>query len=856
MRDGNPYRLDPAVCPESYAIELRIDPDEDAYSGKVEIRCTTSTEVTQVEMNACDLEIDDVAIKVGSTLTKAQGSLDNQREILTITCPSPLPLGEFTIVVSFRGTLRRDLCGLYLSTYLDAQRETHRLATTQFESTDARRAFPCFDEPEAKATFALTVEIPDSCQAVSNYPITMEEPADTTGWRRVTFAQTMKMSTYLLALVVGHLEFTPEQKVRDIPVRLVATPGKSTMSAFALRVAAHALEFFEDWFGIPYPAPKLDLIAIPDFAAGAMENLGAVTFRETDLLVTEDDASEAELERVCTVVSHEIAHMWFGDLVTMKWWNGIWLNEAFATFMEVTASDDFAPQWHSWASFGVGRVRSLLADSLPSTRAIEYDVVAPSDAENMFDELTYEKGASILKMTEVYLGKEVFQRGIRQYLSDHRYANTETSDLWRALDDASGQAVSEMMDTWVFQGGHPVVTVDPTPDGVRLTQSAFRLLGEPSDPQGAIGSCWHVPIVVRDRAGIESRVLMTQGQQTVQASSLPVIVNAGGLGVYRVHYTQPLFAQLQEIYHDLAPMERFNLVADTWWSAIADLGSLEGAIDLMRQCQDEDDPRVLGVVSEALGFLDQIADDQQHELVANLARSIFGPVIERIGLEPTKEDSSDTRRSRAVAFLTLGTIGEDSSVREMATQWFREDMSGVGGASGDLVSPVLATIASQGDESEFAFVLDRYRNAKDPHDEHRHLFALAQFDNKTLARRVLDACLGEIRSQDAPYLINGVLANRKTGTVAVDFIFEHYQELLDKFPNNSHARMLESLALLIGPESSRRAAEIFEFFGQRHLPAQDQLLRRALERYRANLRARDRFAPILTGLLARDEPSD
>jgi len=851
VRDGNPYRLDPAVRPESYAVYLRVDPDSDDYSGKVEIVCTSETQASVLELNACDLKIESVEIKVGSSSSPAKAALDNEKEILTVTPTSPVPAGTFTLSASFSGKLRRDLCGLYLSTYTDEQKQTRRLATTQFESTDARKAFPCFDEPEAKAAFTVSVEIPESCQAVSNYPIASEGPGDTPGWRKVTFEQTMKMSTYLLALVVGQLEFTPELKVGSVPVRLVATPGKLGMSAFPLRVAEHALTFFQEWFGIPYPAPKLDLIAIPDFAAGAMENLGAVTFRETDLLVTEEEASQSELERVCTVVSHEIAHMWFGDLVTMKWWNGIWLNEAFATFMEVTASEHFAPEWHSWTSFGVGRVRSLLADSLPSTRTIEYDVVSPNDAENMFDELTYEKGASILKMAQVYLGEEVFQEGIREYLNAHRYANTDTVDLWRALDAASGEAVSEMMNTWVFQGGHPVVVVEPLPDGVRLTQSAFRLLDKESDPRGAIGTIWHVPVVVRDAHGSESRVLMTQEEQTIQVSALPVVVNAGGFGVYRTRYTQPLFAQIQEIYLDLAPLERFNLVADTWWCTLADQGSLEGAIDLMRRCKDDDDPRVLTVVSQALNFLDQIADAKQHELVARLTRSIFGPVIERIGLEPRGEDSSDVRQARAVAFTALGTLGEDPAVREIATQWFREDMSGVGGATGDLVSPVLATIASQGDESEFAFMLDRYRNAKDPHDEQRHLFALAQFGDKTLAERVLAACLGEVRSQDAPYLINRVLANRKTGTVAIDFIFAHYQELLDRFPANSYARMVESLALLIGPESSERASAVFDFFGERKLPTQDQLLRRTLERYRANLRARDRFAPLLTPLLER-----
>ena len=317
------------------------------------------------------------------------------------------------ITLRFRGVLNDQLAGFYRSTFTDDAGETRVIATTQFEATDARRAFPCFDEPDRKAVFGVTLDVPAGLGAWSNGRLVSESPLPG-GGRRITFADTISMSTYLVAFVVGPLEQTPVVDADGVALSVVHPPGRAGLTAFALEAGAHALRFFTNWFGIPYPGDKLDLVAIPDFAFGAMENLGCVTFRETALLVDPGARLALELERVADVVAHEIAHMWFGDLVTMRWWNGIWLNEAFATFMATMCTDDFRPAWKRWVSFGSEREAAMATDVLHSTRPVEYPVGPPEEAQGMFDVLTYQKGCGVLRMLERFLGAEPFRDGIRR----------------------------------------------------------------------------------------------------------------------------------------------------------------------------------------------------------------------------------------------------------------------------------------------------------------------------------------------------------------------------------------------------------------------------------------------------------
>ena len=394
----DPYRLPMTVTPEHY--ELAIAPDLEAcrFEGTAAIRVTVHEPASAVVLNAAELELHSaVAIDASGRRQEAAISLDEELERATLAFGSPLAPGEGNLTLIYTGCINDRLRGFYRSTYTDADGNERVIATTQFESADARRAFPCWDEPSLKATFQVSLLVPEGLTALSNTAVARTRPAGGGAW--ADFEPTMKMSTYLVAFVVGPLVTTDPVMVDGVPLRVACVPGREHLTAFALEIGAHALRFLAGYFAIPYPAGKLDLVALPDFAFGAMENLGCVTFRETALLLDPSQASRIEFERVADVVAHEIAHMWFGDLVTMKWWNGIWLNEAFATFMEVTTVDAFRPEWERWVSFSTERGAAMLTDGLESTRPVEYEVVSPDDAEGMFDVLTYQKGGACLLYT-------------------------------------------------------------------------------------------------------------------------------------------------------------------------------------------------------------------------------------------------------------------------------------------------------------------------------------------------------------------------------------------------------------------------------------------------------------------------
>ncbi len=385
--------------------------------------------------------------------------------------------------IEFRGVLNDKLRGFYRSTYRDADGIERVIATTQMQSTDCRRAFPCWDEPDFKAVFAVTLIVEPEMMAVSNGSVVSEEVVDDRSI--VRFADTMVMSSYLVAFVVGPLEATEWHDADGIPVRIVHVPGKGHLTGFGLDVATFCLRWFQNYYDIPYPSDKVDLLALPDFAAGAMENLGCITFRENLLLVHPTSGTQNERQLVADVVAHELAHMWFGDLVTMSWWNGIWLNEAFATFMEIAACDAYRPEWERWTSFGLERSVAFETDSLSATRSVEYEVHSPADCEGMFDVLTYQKGGALLRMLEQYLGAERFREGVGHYLRTHSYGNTETSDLWDAIEHTSGEPVRRIMDSWIWQPGYPLVSVKASGGELVLTQRRFSF--DPEDARRRAG---------------------------------------------------------------------------------------------------------------------------------------------------------------------------------------------------------------------------------------------------------------------------------------------------------------------------------------------------------------------------------
>ncbi|HEY3484744.1 MAG TPA: M1 family metallopeptidase, partial [Ilumatobacteraceae bacterium] len=514
----DPYRLPRSAMPRRYDVVLEPDIAGASFTGsvRIEIDVTTDDALDELVLNATELEIHRCAIDGD----EASFRLEDDTQRLFVTAPQPLADGRHELEVEFTGILNDKLRGWYRSTYRDGNGTEQVIATTQMQPTDCRRAFPCWDEPDFKAVFGITLVIDPDLVAVSNSPeIGRESRADKTV---VRFGDTMVMSTYLVAFVVGPLEITDPVDVDGIPLRIVHVPGKGHLTGFGLDVGAFSLRWFQNYYGIPYPGDKVDLIALPDFAAGAMENVGCITFRESLLLVDPAAATQAERQNVADVVAHELAHMWFGDLVTMRWWNGIWLNEAFATFMELAACDAYRPDWKRWTAFGLERSVAFETDALTTTRAVEYEVRSPQDCEGMFDVLTYQKGGALLRMLEQYLGAERFREGVSHYLRVHSYGNTETGDLWDAIEHTSGEPVRRIMDSWIWQPGFPLVEASLAGDELVLRQSRFGY----TEDAGASTTRWAVPAVIRN--GDTTQSILLEGDEArvkLTAPDARVVVN-------------------------------------------------------------------------------------------------------------------------------------------------------------------------------------------------------------------------------------------------------------------------------------------------------------------------------------------
>ncbi|WP_051062853.1 M1 family metallopeptidase [Ilumatobacter nonamiensis] len=835
----DPHRLPSTVLPSRYDVRIRPSLDDASFSGHVRIALDVQRPTSTVVLNAIELGIDSVSVNGAD----ATWELDATTERMTVTTRDELT-GAAELEIEFTGILNDKLRGFYRSTYTDDDGVEQVIATTQMQATDCRRAFPCWDEPAFKAVFGITLDIDDGLTAISNG--SEIERSSTEGRTVIRFADTMVMSPYLVAFVVGRLEMTEPVDVDGIPLRVVHVPGKSALTGFGLDVGTFSLRWFQEYYGIPYPSDKVDLIALPDFAAGAMENLGCITFRESLLLVDPDTSTQSERQNVADVVAHELAHMWFGDLVTMRWWNGIWLNEAFATFMEIAACDAFAPEWERWTSFGLERSMAFEVDSLASTRPVEFEVRSPAEADGMFDVLTYQKGGALLRMLEQYLGAERFREGVSHYLRTHAHANTETNDLWDAIEATSGEPVRQMMDSWIWQPGYPLVTAEiATVDGeavVELRQERFEFAGGDSADGG---NGWMIPVHVR--SGAETTTLLLEPERSVTTAPVSdtdaIIVNAGGHGFFRVAYGPELRARLAdpEALAGLTTLERYCLVDDAWAATLAGRMSAVDLLDLLDVFADEREYGVWQAVVVALGGVSRLVEGDALDALRGRVRTLVRPALSDLG-DPVAGESDLTRKLRGLLTRTAGSLGRDDEIIATCRDLFTRSLDGAS-VDAELLSAATAVVAASGDAADYDRMLDGVSSASTPQEQLRLLFALAEYDDEQLAARTCELAMSDsVKTQNAPFLLRAAIGNRGQGASSWQFVQEHWDEANARFPGNTIVRMVDSVKLLNTAEAVDDARR---FFADHPIEQATQTLEQILERQRVNAALRERDGSAL-----------
>ena len=841
-------RLPDTNQPRRYRITLAVNPAEQAFTGTVVIKLAITQPTTRVTLHALELTVHRAEIEAGGRRWTAAISEDAGTETITLTVSDSLPIGDATLTINYTGTLNKQLRGLYEGrATIDGR--TEPCVFTQCEATDARRIFPCFDEPAQKARFQLTALIPAHLTALSNMPVRVERVDGAT--KRVEFEETPVMSTYLFALAVARLE-AKTAVIDGCRVSIAATPGQLRYADFAMEVASAALPRLNDYFGLRYPLAKLDLVALPDFAMGAMENWGAIFFRDSRLLVDPALASTATKRVVANVIVHEIVHQWFGNLVTMQWWDDLWLNESFATWLAVKIVDDWRPEWNSWMEFQQEKQVPLNLDALETTRPIIAEVTNAAQIEELFDPLTYEKGAAVLRMIEQFLGQAPFRDGIRRYIAAHQYGNAPAADLWSALEASSGQPVRSIAHNWFAQAGYPLVTVDMTgPRTVRIEQRRFRVnAGAAASPQQ-----WPVPVILKyaDSAGTATKpfLLTTPSADVTLPGAGPLTWlygNAGASGFYRSLHAPPLRKMLGAALTRLEPTERISLLDDLW--ALSQSGTLS-ITEVMETLTGlaGDSSRV--VVQAATSYLETITDQltppDQQPAIASVTTGWFESLWRRVGWGAANDDD-EVRLARAACLWALGRVARSEALlREAATrfeQWIIDPAS----IDPTLATPLARLRATTGDAAQFERFLKLLTDAPTPEARDRYLLALSDFPDPALARRYLDFSLGDgVRSQDGWKPLRYLLGQAAHPTVQAEawrFMQAHWDTLQEKCGSVGATRMFQGLRHVWRREWEAEVRQFFDTPSHR-IAAGERALAQTLEFIRVGIAFKERQQPAL-----------
>ena len=860
------------VKPAKYRMTLQPDLGTFTFTGEQTIDVEILLPTARVALNAAELEISDVTLRRNGTSIPAQSvSLDEATETATLDFGRTLAQGPAQLDMKFTGVLNDRLVGFYRSEYQDTEGQTRYLATTQFEATDARRAFPCWDEPAQKAVFDVTLVFDDSLQAVSNTPV-VEESSPMPGLRSVRFGETPVMSTYLLAFVVGDLVSVHEDAAEGTTVGVWTTRGKENQAGFALDTSVKLLGYFNDYFGIPYPLPKLDHIAIPDFAAGAMENWGCVTYRETALLVDPANSSAGTRQRVAEVVAHEMAHMWFGDLVTMEWWDDLWLNESFASWMGTKAVDWLFPDWEMWTQFvNMDTNRALSLDGLKNSHPIEQEVKNPAEVSQLFDAISYSKGGSVLRMLEHFLTPDVFQQGLYRYLKANEYGNARTQDLWAALEEESGLPVTDIMDSWVKQTGYPVVQVEGerSGDDVQLSLSQERFFYDRPEPvegggaspvlrqaeddgnaqdDGDGGGLWRVPVTVSGPGAVTaSTVMESREAQLAIPTDDWFKVNAGQTGFFRVNYTGEDWQRLAPAISagSLPATDRLGIQNDAYALSRAGLLPVTQFLELAGSYAGETDASVWSDLASNLRDIEQlISGEPVHPAYQSFGRELFSPAARRAGWTPRSDDGHLDSLLRSTVLGQAGSYGDEETLTQ-ASDLFRQYLENPEAVHPDLRGIVFSLAAQAGDATTYDQLWQLEERTGLQEEKVRLLLAMSRFQDVGLLNETLASSLGtRVRSQDTITVVAGVAANPIGREPAWEFVKGNWAEFDRRYGGGGFG-LMRLVSIVNSFTTEEQKADVENFFAGNPAPAAERTIRQALERMRLNIRWLEQNRPAL-----------
>ena len=820
--DDTPGKLPKEVVPTAYSIRIVPNIDNFTFAGSETVMLNVCSPVRQLVLNALELKIEAASVD-GKELARSAIKIDNEKELLTFTLPSELAAGDHMLALRFTGKINQQGQGLFYVRYQEQGSGARKVMLgTQFEATDARRFFPCWDEPAFRARFQLTVVVPENWLGVSNMPIESEQKI--AGGKEVRFAPTPPMSSYLNVFVAGELDFI-ESQVGPTQIRVITTKGKAELGRYALEGSAQILKYYNDYFGVPYPLPKLDQIAIPGGFGGAMENWGGITYYESRLLFDPKNSSAETKQNIYEVLAHEMAHMWFGDLVTMAWWGNLWLNEGFASWMGSKCTAHFNPQWEVWLSRGVPRDparRSGIAkeaamegDARSTTHPIQQPVATEAEASSAFDDITYKKGQSFLRMLESFLGEDVFRSGIQRYIAAHKYSNTTTADLWNALSEVSKKPVGEIAAGWTEQPGFPVVNVRREADSkVRLTQDRFTV-----NFKNAPQLLWKIPLTYSLVGEAPASLLMSD--RTGALENIPadqaLKLNVNGAGNYRVEYDEPSWKLLLEALPQLGVEDRVNLMSDAW--ALVQAGrtpvSLYFALveKLPASTELAEREQIIGV----LDFINRLLiGTPAHETFQRYARSLLRPTFDSLGWAPKADEPPSAGSLRASLISILGNLS-DSEVIAGCRDRFEKYLAHPASLPPDLRAPVLGVVGRYAQEKTWNKLHELGLKTTSIEAKQNYYNALAcatdpKFAKKTLAIALTD----ELPTSRAVFLVTHVARESGHPEIAWEFAAANMKALLAKVEAAGANRYAPSLFTFFSDGS--RANEL-EHYAEKNLPS-------------------------------------